>query len=63
MTKKRLKKKINKMMEEAWDKMGYPATPGWEERATEHEKHYAGRYRALEDVLDLLEETKKIGKK
>lgn len=46
------------MADEAWDKMGYPATPGWDERATDDEKHYAGRYRALEDVLDLLKETK-----
>jgi hypothetical protein len=51
---KKLKKKLNKMADEAWNKMGYPATPGWEKRATDDEKHYAGRYRALEDVLDLL---------
>ncbi len=56
---KKLKKKLEKMSQEAWDKMGYPGTPGWEKRATDNEKHYAGRYRALEDVLDLLNKNKK----
>ncbi len=57
-SKKQLKK-INKMAQEAWDKMGYPSTPGWEKHATDDEKHYAGRYRALEDVLDFLEKVNK----
>lgn len=52
---KQLKKEVNKMADEAWEKMGYPATPGWAKRATDDEKHYVGRYRALEDVLALLE--------
>jgi hypothetical protein len=52
---KQFKDEINKMANEAWEKMGYPGTPGWDARATDDEKHYCGRYRALEDVLDLLE--------
>ena len=57
--KKRFKKKLNEMAQEAWDKMGYPGTPGWDKRATDDERHYAGRYRALEDVLDLLKSKQK----
>ncbi len=51
---KKLKKKLEKMSQEAWDKMGYPGTPGCEKRATNDEKHHAGRYCAFEDVLEIL---------
>ncbi len=54
-SEKQFKDEINEMASEAWEKMGYPATPGWAGRATDDEKHHCGRYRALEDVLALLE--------
>lgn len=55
---KKFRKKLIKWSHEAWDKMGYTGNENYEQTATPGELHYAGRYRALEDVLDLLERKK-----
>jgi hypothetical protein len=38
--------------------MGDTGDEGYEQRATPDQLHYAGRYRALEDVMDFLERKK-----
>jgi hypothetical protein len=55
---KKLKKKLKKWSREAWDRMGDTGDEGYEQRATPDQLHYAGRYRALEDVMDFLERKK-----
>lgn len=51
-----LEQRIKEMMEEAWTKMGFPGDEDYNKRATKQEVYYAGRYRALEDILDYIEE-------
>ena len=55
MNLKQFKKEIEILEQEAWDKMGFPGNDNYMEKATPDELHYFGRFRALEDVLDLLE--------
>lgn len=44
------------MIEEAWEKMGFPGDENWP--ITEEERFYSGRFRALEDIINLMEELK-----
>ena len=60
MTKKQFKKKIKKMAKKAWKNMGHPGNDNYFEKATREQLHYSGRFRALEDVLDILEEVKPL---
>ena len=53
-----LKKKLEEWSLEAWDKMGDTGNEDYEQIATPKQRHYAGRYRALEDVIDFLERKK-----